>query len=120
MAAHPCAARAPRFFEVPTRDREICRASTASCLFQTGAKRRQEHQAIATARTNVVAPPPTTPTRSKLSGGQPSRPDVFLVRREGKKDVLIPDIDPVIANIDLQKGEIRVNLLPGLISDEEL
>ncbi len=38
---------------------------------------------------------------------------VFLVRRDGKPDILIPDIEPVILNIDLQKGEIRVNLLPG-------
>ena len=45
---------------------------------------------------------------------------VFLVRRDGKKDILIPDIDPVIMNIDLQKGEIRVKLLPGLIPDDQL
>lgn len=45
---------------------------------------------------------------------------VFLVRREGKRDILIPDIDPVILNIDLQKGEIRVNLIPGLIPDDQL
>ncbi len=45
---------------------------------------------------------------------------VFLVRREGRGDILIPDIDPVIVKIDLQKGEIRVNLLPGLIADDQL
>lgn len=45
---------------------------------------------------------------------------VFLVRRDGKKDILIPDIDPVIMDIDLQKGEIRVKLLPGLIPDDQL
>jgi 16S rRNA processing protein RimM len=46
--------------------------------------------------------------------------DVLLVRREGKSDILIPDIDPVILAIDLEKGEIRVNLLPGLISEDQL
>ena len=44
--------------------------------------------------------------------------DVFLVRRDGKRDILIPDIDPVILNIDTIKREIRVHLLPGLVSDE--
>jgi 16S rRNA processing protein RimM len=46
--------------------------------------------------------------------------DVLLVRREGKSDILIPDIDPVIIEIDLEKGEIRVNLLPGLIPEDDL
>ena len=46
--------------------------------------------------------------------------NVFLVRREGKSDILIPDIDPVILEIDLEKGEIRVNLLPGLIPEDQL
>ena len=46
--------------------------------------------------------------------------DVLLVRKEGKSDILIPDIDPVILEIDLEKGEIRVNLLPGLIPEDQL
>jgi 16S rRNA processing protein RimM len=46
--------------------------------------------------------------------------DVLLVRREGKSDILIPDIDSVVLEIDLEKGEIRVNLLPGLISEDQL
>lgn len=45
---------------------------------------------------------------------------VFLVRRDGKKDILLPDIDPVILNIDLKKREIRVNLIPGLIPEDQL
>jgi 16S rRNA processing protein RimM len=45
--------------------------------------------------------------------------DVFLVRREGKSDILIPDIDSVILKIDLEKREIRVNLLPGLIPEDK-
>jgi 16S rRNA processing protein RimM len=46
--------------------------------------------------------------------------DVFLVRREGKRDILIPDIDPVVLKVDLENGEIRVNLIPGLISEDQL
>ena len=45
---------------------------------------------------------------------------VFLVRRDGKKDILLPDIDPVILNIDLHKREIRVDLIPGLIPEDQL
>ena len=41
--------------------------------------------------------------------------DVFLVRRETGADLLLPDIDPVILKIDLEQGEIRVHLLPGLL-----
>ena len=43
---------------------------------------------------------------------------VFLVRREGKGDLLIPDIDPVVLNINLEKGEILVRLIPGLVPDD--
>ena len=45
---------------------------------------------------------------------------VFIVRRDGKSDILIPDIDSVILDINLQKGEIRVNLIPGLIPEDQL
>jgi 16S rRNA processing protein RimM len=45
---------------------------------------------------------------------------VFLIRRDGKRDILIPDIDPVVLNVDLEKGEIRVHLIPGLIPDDQL
>jgi len=40
---------------------------------------------------------------------------VYLVRREGSADLLLPDIDSVVLMIDLQKGEMRVHLLPGLL-----
>ena len=43
---------------------------------------------------------------------------VLIIRRNGKKDILLPDIDSVVVNIDLEKGEIRVHLLPGLIPEE--
>jgi 16S rRNA processing protein RimM len=44
---------------------------------------------------------------------------VLLVKKEGKGDILIPDIDPVVLNIDLEKGEILVHLIPGLIPDDQ-
>ncbi|HBY07766.1 MAG TPA: 16S rRNA processing protein RimM [Chloroflexi bacterium] len=43
--------------------------------------------------------------------------DVFLVRRENGPDLLLPDIDSVILKINLDQGEIRVHLLPGLLPD---
>ena len=43
---------------------------------------------------------------------------VLLVRRQDKGDLLIPDIDPVVLNINLEKGEILVHLIPGLVPDD--
>jgi 16S rRNA processing protein RimM len=43
--------------------------------------------------------------------------DVYVIRRENAADILIPAIDPVILEIDLKKGEMRVSLLPGLMSE---
>jgi 16S rRNA processing protein RimM len=44
---------------------------------------------------------------------------VLLIRRDGKSDILIPDIDDVVLDINLEKSEIRVHLLPGLIQDDQ-
>lgn len=44
---------------------------------------------------------------------------VLLVHRHGKVDLLLPDIDPVVLNINLEKGEILVHLIPGLIPDNQ-
>lgn len=41
--------------------------------------------------------------------------DVYVVRRENATDILLPAIDPVIIAIDLDRGEMRVKLLPGLV-----
>lgn len=41
--------------------------------------------------------------------------DVMVVRPEQGKDILIPDIDPVVLNIDLEAGNITVHLLEGLL-----
>jgi 16S rRNA processing protein RimM len=43
--------------------------------------------------------------------------DVYVVHSENSRDILLPVIDPVILEIDLNKGEIRVHLLPGLTDE---
>ena len=41
--------------------------------------------------------------------------DVYLVRREGARDLLIPAIPEVILEVDPAAGRMRIELLPGLI-----
>ncbi len=41
--------------------------------------------------------------------------DVYLVRREGARDLLIPAIPEVIRNVDLPAGRMRIDPLPGLL-----
>ena len=43
--------------------------------------------------------------------------DVFIIRQEQGSEILIPAIPDVICKIDLQEGEIIVNLLPGLLPE---
>ncbi|MFC2026331.1 ribosome maturation factor RimM [Chloroflexota bacterium] len=43
--------------------------------------------------------------------------DVYIVRSDSGEEVLLPAIKNVIREIDIDRGEILVNLLPGLISD---
>ncbi len=42
--------------------------------------------------------------------------DVYIVRDQLGAEILLPAIDPVIVEIDLSNRQIRVHLLPGLIS----
>ena len=44
--------------------------------------------------------------------------DVYLVLPQEGPEILLPAIDSVILNIDLEQGELRVQLIPGLIPDE--
>jgi 16S rRNA processing protein RimM len=44
--------------------------------------------------------------------------DVYVVRSNHGEEILLPAIDPVILQIDLDRGIIRVHLLPGLIPEE--
>ena len=41
--------------------------------------------------------------------------DVYLVRREGARDLLIPAIPEVILEVDLAAGRMRIDPLPGLL-----
>jgi 16S rRNA processing protein RimM len=41
--------------------------------------------------------------------------DVYVVRSEGGKEILLPAIEQVIQEVDLQAGQLRVKLLPGLL-----
>ena len=41
--------------------------------------------------------------------------DVYLVRREGARDLLIPAIPAVILDVDPAAGRMRIELLPGLL-----
>jgi len=43
--------------------------------------------------------------------------DVYVVRSEQGGEILLPAIDTVILDIDLENGEMHVHLLPGLAPD---
>jgi len=44
--------------------------------------------------------------------------DVWVVKRIKGKDVLIPYIEPVVKKVDLKTGEVVIELMDGLIDDE--
>jgi len=44
--------------------------------------------------------------------------DVYLVTDQEKRELLLPDIEEVVLSIDLEAGEMRVHLLPGLLPGE--
>ena len=41
--------------------------------------------------------------------------DLYIIRRDGKPDALIPACKPFLKNIDLEKGIITVETIEGLI-----
>lgn len=43
--------------------------------------------------------------------------DVYVVRSENDREVLLPAIESVILDIDLERSEMRVRVLPGLIPE---
>lgn len=47
--------------------------------------------------------------------------DVWVVKRQeaGKKDALIPYISDVVKSVDIEKGIVKVELMEGLIDDED-
>jgi 16S rRNA processing protein RimM len=42
--------------------------------------------------------------------------NVFIIEGD-QKEILLPDIDEVVKDIDFQLGRMTVNLLPGLIRE---
>lgn len=44
----------------------------------------------------------------------PGANDVWVVQRDGKKDLLLPVIDDVVKEVDLNAGEVTVELMEGL------
>lgn len=44
----------------------------------------------------------------------PGASDVWVVQRDGKKDLLLPVIDDVVKDVDLDAGEVTVELMEGL------
>ncbi|HJF19947.1 MAG TPA: ribosome maturation factor RimM [Enterococcus columbae] len=49
----------------------------------------------------------------------PGANDVWVVKRSGKKDLLLPYIEPVVKQIDLENGCVHIELLEGLLDDED-
>jgi len=41
--------------------------------------------------------------------------DVYLVKRPGQKDLLVPVIDDVVLDVDLDAGTVTIEVIPGLI-----
>lgn len=41
--------------------------------------------------------------------------DVYLVKRPGQKDLLVPVIDDVVLEVDLEAGTVTIEVIPGLI-----
>ncbi|MGT2887440.1 ribosome maturation factor RimM [Streptococcus didelphis] len=49
---------------------------------------------------------------------QPGANDVWVVKRQGKRDLLLPFIPPVVLNVDLENRRIEVDIMEGL-DDED-
>ena len=43
--------------------------------------------------------------------------DVYIIKAETGREILCPAIDSTILGVDLEQGEMRVHLLPGLMED---
>ena len=45
---------------------------------------------------------------------QPGANDVWVVKRKGKRDLLLPYIPPVILNVDVNQHRVDVSIMEGL------
>jgi len=45
--------------------------------------------------------------------------NVYVIKRPKGKDVLIPAIDSVVLNIDIENKRMSVNMMEGLMEDED-
>jgi 16S rRNA processing protein RimM len=43
--------------------------------------------------------------------------DVYLVRRRGQKDILIPALDDIVREVDLDARRMTVEVVPGLLDE---
>ena len=44
--------------------------------------------------------------------------DIYDVKRDGKKNLLLPVIDEVVKSVDIENGRVTVNVMEGL--DDEV
>jgi 16S rRNA processing protein RimM len=44
--------------------------------------------------------------------------DVYIVKTDSGREILLPGSQEVVPEIDLQRGELRVRLLPGLLAED--
>jgi 16S rRNA processing protein RimM len=45
--------------------------------------------------------------------------DVYVIRPESGREILLPVLDKTILDVNLDRGELRVHLLPGLLPEEQ-
>jgi 16S rRNA processing protein RimM len=45
----------------------------------------------------------------------PGANDVWVVKRPGKKDALIPYIEDIVKDVDIENGVVKVELMEGLL-----
>ena len=48
---------------------------------------------------------------------QPGANDVWVVKRKGKRDLLLPYIPPVVLGIDIEQGRVDVEIPEGLVDE---
>ena len=48
----------------------------------------------------------------------PGANDVWVVKRQGKSDLLLPVIDQVVKDVDIDNGVVHIEMMAGLDSDE--